>query len=107
MYLFIALEVFPAMNTTDVVRPVTELIQRHVAPAASYPDIKERIGIGRIFGTRSEIVHNGLAVVDITRSPDFDRRLEQLEAIARVCMRVLGGMPAGTALDRFLTPETP
>jgi hypothetical protein len=102
LFLFIALEVYPATDTTDVVRAVTELVNREVAPSLSSADVKERIGIGRIFGIRSDIVHFGLAVVDVTRSPDFDRRLQQLEAIAQVCMRVLAGMPPGTALDGFL-----
>lgn len=104
---FIALEVFPSLKRTDVVRAVTELVQREVAPGIDYATVKERIGIGQIVGIRGDIVHLGLAVVDVTRNADFALRLQQLEAIARVCMRILVGMPPGPALEQYLKGPSP
>jgi len=92
------------MKKHDMVRAVTDLVQRAIAPTAPYAHVKEQIGIGHIVGIRANIVHDGMAVIDVTRSPEFDLRLRQLEAIARVCMRTLLGLSPGTALDPFLQP---
>ena len=56
LWLWTVLEVFPMMNTTDI-QPISE----HLASVTGCrPDeVKERLGIGRLYGARCDLVHHG------------------------------------------------
>jgi hypothetical protein len=96
LFWFISLEIFPSEGKMDVVRAVRNLIHQNLYPDIAPGVISERIGIGRIHGLRSEIVHEGLSHVDLPNDRKFDLALNKLEAICRVCLRILAGLPPGT-----------
>jgi Apea-like HEPN len=101
LFWWTVLEVFPAEGTSDVPRKVVDLLHREVYPDILLHDLKNRIGIGRIFGTRSKIVHDGLAFVS-DLDLEFRIQLRQLRAITSICLRLLAGLPLGHDLDTFV-----
>lgn len=95
--LWTALEVFPMEDTSDI-RPISTHLAQIVGLPAS--DIKKRLGIGRLFGARSTLVHDGVLPYDTTGLADAVKRLE---LIALVVVRALGGVPYAGELDEFLS----
>ncbi|WP_131655507.1 HEPN domain-containing protein [Methylocucumis oryzae] len=101
LFWWTVLEVFPAQETTDVPRSVVNFLHANVYPDVVPTQLKSAIGIGRIFGTRSRIVHDGLAFVS-DLDFEFKAQLRQLRAIAATCLRLLCGLPAGDDLDLYV-----
>jgi hypothetical protein len=56
LWLWTVLEVFPMKGTSDI-RPVGDYLSHITGRPA--PEVKEKLGIGRIFGARSDLVHDG------------------------------------------------
>jgi hypothetical protein len=104
--LYICLEIFPAMGSTDVVRLVRDFVRARAAPELDKDEVTNRIGIGRICGKRAEIVHDGLVAVDLVRDQEFRVLLKQLEASVCFCLRTLGGLPPGDELEAYVHPKT-
>jgi hypothetical protein len=101
LFWFICLEIFPAEGNR-VVAAVRDLIAREVYPPVDARVLAERLGLGRIHGLRSKIVHHGFSHVDIPADPEFDAALARLEAVTTVCMRILAGLPPGNELDKWV-----
>ena len=102
---WITLEVFPGEGDTDVVGKVTDLLSSILTNMGSSV-IKDRTGIGRIAGLRADIVHQGMAFVPESREEEFDRRLKNLNAIVRTCLRVLGELPIDGELESLMSEGT-
>lgn len=101
LHWYIALEVYPAMGG-DVVKSIQNLLHEKVYPGVDKGKLKERLQLGTICNLRGDIVHKGLAIVDLPSSPRFDQAMQRLEALVPVCIRLLTGLPPGTDLDRWV-----
>lgn len=83
LYLWTMLEIFPMKNTTDI-KPISEYLAGRISRSPS--EIKEKLGIGRVFRVRSNLIHNGILTLEISEKGEFFRRLEG------ICLEVLRGM---------------
>ncbi len=95
LWLWTVLEVFPMRGTSDI-QPIGRYLSQVLGrPAAQ---VKEKLGIGRLFGARSRLVHDGKLPYD---KPSLAIALNKLEAIDRVVIRALGGLAYSGELDTF------
>ncbi len=92
LYLWTILEIFPMKNTTDI-KPISEYLSNRIGRPSA--DLKEKLAIGRAFGVRSNLVHNGILTIDISEMGKFFEKLES------ICIEVLRGM-SGIAYDGSL-----
>lgn len=97
LFLWTVLEIFPMKDTSDI-RPISELVSSLTGRTTS--EVKEKLAIGRIFGLRSDLVHNGYFDPRAAGIPGFWTRLESL---CRETLRFMAGLPYSGSLDRFLT----
>jgi hypothetical protein len=87
LWLWTVLEVFPMRDLTNI-QPITE----HLSGVTGHPpaEIKEKLGIGRLYRARCNLVHNGK--LPYTRE-ELGGVLNRLEAIALTVLQSLGGLP--------------
>jgi hypothetical protein len=83
LYLWTMLEIYPMKDTTDI-KPISQYLSDRIGGLPA--EIKDKLGIGRIFGIRSNLVHNGVLTLDISEMGEFFGRLEG------ICLEVLRGM---------------
>jgi len=96
LFLWTILEIFPMRDTTDI-RPIGEFLGHLTGRSAS--EVKAKLGIGRLFGMRSDLVHNGsLGIDDRELGPTIGR----LEDICGTILQNLIGLPYGGNLDPYL-----
>lgn len=97
LWLWTVLEVFPMKNTSDI-RPISE----YLAGVTGRPvaEVKEKLFIGRLFGARSGLVHNGKLPYE---RHELAGVLNLLEAIAITVIRAAGGLPYNGELDTSLS----
>jgi hypothetical protein len=93
LWLWTVLEVFPMKNTTDI-RPISEYLARVIGRPVL--EVKEGLLIGRLFGARSELVHDGKLPYE---RQELAGVLNLLEAIDLTIIRALGGLPYAGELD--------
>ena len=93
LWLWTVLEVFPMKNRTDI-RPISEYLA-HVTGRSTL-EVKEKLLIGKLFGARSHLVHNGKLPYD---ERELGGVLNLLEAIDLTVIRSLGGLPYAGELD--------
>lgn len=72
----------------------------------SSSEVAARLDVGRICGTRADIVHNWRAAVDYLQDRDFAVRLDKLHDIVSFCLRELAGLEPGDVLEKHLRPPT-
>jgi hypothetical protein len=96
LWLWTVLEVFPMQDTTNI-KPIGDHLGVVVDRSAN--EIKERLGIGQLFGARSHLVHHGQ--LPYTRD-QLGPVLRRLEAIDLVVLRSLGGSQYAGELDEYL-----
>jgi hypothetical protein len=96
LWLWTVLEVFPMRNTSDI-RPINE----HLSLVTGHPaaEIKDRLDVGRLFGARSDLVHDGRLPY---RRHDLGTVLKRLELIVVSILRSVGGLPYAGQLDEYL-----
>lgn len=99
---FTSLEVHPASNTTDVARAVCDYLILKEFPQIASVDLKSRLQLGRITSMRGDVIHNGRAHLSMQEESEYLEHLKILDAIVRTCLRLLAGLPAAGALDRFI-----
>jgi hypothetical protein len=104
LFFYFALEVFPAKDTSDVPRAISQFLSSHVL-GLPREQIKTSLELGRITGMRASIVHDGRSVVNKGEWQVFRNHLMILESLAHECMRVLLGKPYSGRLDRWLHPR--
>lgn len=97
LYLWTILEIFPMKDTTDI-RPISEFLAKITGHSA--PVVKEALGIGRLFGLRSDLVHNGKFGLS---SADLGPVICRLEMICLEVLRAMSGLAYSGSLDRFLS----
>ena len=112
LLLWTALEVFPMKDTSNIEaisHCLSKILNMDVARA------KEKLEIGKLYGTRCSLVHDGkftineISTVSLDK-PDEERRYEyaesdtfaRLEYIVREIMRYMCGLPYSGSLDRYL-----
>jgi|SRR5579872_2150792 len=95
LWLWTVLEVFPMKNTSDI-HPISE----YLSPLTGRPsaEVKEKLGIGRLFGARSDLVHDGKLSYG---RDELGAILNRLEAIDSAVIRSLGGLPYNGELEEF------
>lgn len=91
LMLWTALEIHPMVNTSNI-RPLVDLMSR--VSGESKEKVNELFQIGRLFGIRSDLVHDG--VLPIKEYRDSIRRAELM---VHEAMRDLLGLPYGNALS--------
>jgi len=96
LWLWTILEVFPMRNTSDI-GPISELLA--VITGESSVQLKDKLQIGRLFGARSDLVHDGILPIAVK---DLGVALARLEAIVLVIIRHVGGMTYDSTLDEYL-----
>ena len=97
LWLWTVLEVFPMRDTSNI-QPITDYLAQVTGRRAM--DIKSALDLGRLFGARSGLVHDG-------RLP-FGREvlgevLGKLEAIDVTVLRGLGGLPYAGQLEKYFS----
>lgn len=112
LLLWTALEVFPMKDTSNIA-PISNYLGKMLVlePEA----VKEKLGIGKLYGLRSSLVHDGEFRVNklnaLSHSElENERRVEysesdtfaRLEYIVREIMRYMCGLPYSGSLDRYL-----
>ena len=102
-YLFwwTVLEIYPGRGKSNIVKNIRRVLRERACPHLDVQTLEEKLAIGRIYGERKRIVHEGRAFVPIN-DRDFESCLERLRAIATVCLRLLGGLPPGGDLQQFV-----
>lgn len=83
LYLWTILEIYPMKDTTDI-KPISRYLSDRIGRLPA--EIKDKLGIGRMFGIRSDLVHNGVLTLNISEMGEFFGRLEG------ICLEVLRGM---------------
>ena len=95
LFWWTVLEIYPGKGESSIVRNVTQVLRNGVCPELEPQILQEKLRIGRIYGERKRIVHDGRAFVAFD-DEYFQGCLERLRAIATVSLRLLGGLPVGT-----------
>lgn len=95
LYLWTILEIFPMKDTTDI-KPISSYLSQLMSKDPGL--IKERLGIGKLFGARSNLVHNGRLDIPIQ---EFGATLGRLETICLEVLRSMCGLPYSGALDKY------
>ncbi|OFW33946.1 MAG: hypothetical protein A3J28_05665 [Acidobacteria bacterium RIFCSPLOWO2_12_FULL_60_22] len=104
LFLYVAIEVFPASGTSDVPRAVRDFLAQHVFRDVDPSNVKERLMLGRITGLRANIVHDGTSSIAANEQKEFSEKLERLEAVTRECMGLLAGRSYSGSLDKWVRP---
>jgi len=97
-YLWTMLEIYPMTDTSNI-KSVSDLLGTIVARDAQ--TVKERLGIGQLFGVRSRLIHDGEFSVPVSELGDT---IVRLESICIEVLRKMSGMNYSGSLERhFLT----
>lgn len=112
LLLWTALEVFPMKNTSNI-DPISTCLGKILSKEVNL--VKEKLEIGKLYGLRCSLVHDGEFSVNKLGSSSHnelenERRVEhsqsdtfaRLEYILREVMRYMCGLPYGGSLDRYL-----
>lgn len=113
LLLWTILEIFPMKETSNIA-PISASLGKILDKDSAY--VKEKLGIGKLYGLRCSLVHNGVLSVDeldfdIQKETQVDSRTEyrksdtiaRLEYIVREIMRCMCGLTYSGALDRYLS----
>ena len=100
LFWWTALEIFPGQGATNIVRSIKQVLSDQVCSQLSPQEVEDKLRIGRIYGERKRIVHEGRAFVAFD-DQQFQELLMRLQAITTVCLRLLCGLPLGDDLQEF------
>jgi len=94
--LWTILEIFPMKDATNI-KPISE----HLATiTGQQPErVKEKLDIGRLYGLRCDLVHNGRLNIGIEEMGEVFSRLEN---IIFEILRSMSGLSYGRSLDKYL-----
>ena len=104
LFWWTVLEIYPGKGESKIVKNVTQVVRDGVCPHLELQVVREKLWIGRIYGERKRIVHDGRAFVAFDNAY-FQGCLDRLRAIATVSLRLLGGFSPGDDLKQYLEPE--
>jgi hypothetical protein len=95
LWLWTVLEVFPMRDTSNI-QPISDYLGKVIGRTPA--EIKSALDLGKLFGSRSDLVHHG-------RLPygreNLGEVLEKLEAVDTTVLRALGGLPYAGQLDKY------
>lgn len=94
--LWTMLEIWPMAGGSDI-RPITDVLGLHVGMNSR--TLKEKLGIGRLYGLRSALLHDG--AIEIS-DDEMTKTIAKLQDICVESMRQLSGLPYAGILDRYL-----
>jgi hypothetical protein len=95
LWLWTVLEVFPMRDTSNI-QPISDYLAQLTGRGAT--DIKSALELGKLFGARSTLVHDGRLPYGREALGEV---LSKLEAIDVTVLRGLGGLPYGGQLDQY------
>lgn len=93
LLLWTALEIFPMCNTSHISRLIEYL---STITERTFDSVKEKLEIGRLYGVRSNLVHDGILPLE-------DRHLlfKRLELVVHAVMRSMCGLAYDQSLDEY------
>lgn len=97
LWLWTVLEVFPMRDTSNIL-PISEHLSR--TTGHSPDEVKTKLDIGRLFGARSSLVHDGKLPYG---REEMAGVLKKLEAIVVTVLRSLGGLPYAGGLEEYFS----
>jgi hypothetical protein len=95
LFLWTILEIYPMTDTSDI-RPISELVADILGRAPEL--VKEKLGIGKIFGLRSDLIHDGKLTLS---REQLGAVIEKLENICTVVLRHISGEPYRGVLEKY------
>jgi hypothetical protein len=96
LWLWTCLEVFPMADTSNI-KPIAPYLAELVEVEANL--VRERLGIGRLFGLRCSLVHDGALALN---EGELHETVSKLLQIVRAVMRGMCGLPYDGGLKRWL-----
>jgi hypothetical protein len=96
LWLWTVLEVYPMRDSSNI-QPLVDCLARILN--LSSIDAKNKLGLGRLYGTRCNLIHNGR--FDIPPH-DLGTFFDQLENTVLTVLRDFVGLPYNGSLDKFL-----
>lgn len=100
LWLWTCLEVFPMVDTTDIA-PISAYLAPYVGKDAR--DVKAKLQIGRLFGIRSRLVHDGSTGIEEQKIYEL---ITRLQLIVYTVLRATCNMPYDGRLDEWLNAPT-
>jgi hypothetical protein len=97
LWLWTVLEVFPMRDTSNI-QPISEHLSRTIGHSPD--EVKKKLDIGRLFGARCNLVHDGN--LPYSRE-EIGKVLNKLEAIDVTVLRSLGGLPYAGGLEEYFS----
>jgi hypothetical protein len=97
LWLWTVLEVFPMRDTANI-QPISEHLARTIGRPVA--EVKQKLDLGRLFGARSALVHDGRLPYGREQLGEV---LKRLEAIDVTVLRSLGGLPYAGQVDEYLS----
>jgi len=95
LFLWTILEIFPMKNTSNI-KPINEFLASHMNIQSDI--VKDKLGIGKLYGVRCDLVHDGK--LDISMK-EMGKVFSKLEKICIEVMRAISGIKYSGALDEY------
>jgi len=89
-------EIFPMKDTTNI-KPINELLAK--ITKKPYESICQKIGVGKIYNKRCNLVHNGKLDIPISEKEELFTKLEII--VDAILMNMIG-LDYNNSLDRYL-----
>lgn len=112
LLLWTILEIYP-MKSTSNIKPISECLS--IILNLDADDVKEKLGIGKLYGLRSSLVHDGIFRVDMELIDEqYDNEndlrfyhhtseiLGKLESIVHEVLRYMCGLSYSGSLDEYI-----
>lgn len=97
LWLWIVLEVFPMKSTSDI-RSICDHLEQVIGRSSS--EIKSSLDVGRLFGARSQLVHDGKLPYPREKLGEVLKKLEYIDV---AILRSVGGLPYNGILEAYFT----
>lgn len=97
LFLWTILEVYPMKASTNI-KPISETLSLITGREVQY--VKDKLGIGRLYGIRTNLVHNGTFDIPVG---DMGAVFDKLENIVREIILYASKLPPAHSLDGYFT----
>lgn len=105
LFLYTALEVYPAQGTPDVPRSIQNELHATAFPEIDTGKIKELLKLSRLVQRRCNIIHDGKSFITQKEFFNFNEELRILEAVTHECLNLLAERPYTGQLDKWVRPS--
>jgi hypothetical protein len=96
LWLWTCLEVFPMADTSKI-RPIEEFLARHIG--VSFTEIRDRLGVGRLYSLRCALVHDG--ALNVTPE-ELNQTVAKVLRIVQCVLSAMCGIPYHDELAQWL-----